>query len=139
MCNKIALSFFVFLMTACSHADTQQTTRSDLCEALDLVMNSHSLAPYYHLDTFPDRLPIRILLESDEGGCSDLILFDMPVVFIEKNLQNLPDFFNVAVKYELEQVHVDVHFPAEGILGTFLLQKNKDAHLVISSQKIVEK
>ncbi len=94
---------------------------------LDQLLNSSSLSGYWHIEVFPDRIPVVVSLpESIEKDHLKITKFDQSVIFTHE----LGEYKNVLVIQSImrknEEVAIEFTYPPEGIKGIAKFVKNNE-------------
>jgi len=135
------LLMFVFLF-GCANTDTiGNTLNVDHCEIIEKTINLPELQQYYHVSSFPERVPLIVLFNHPTGGCPELNKFESPVKISSPDKSN--EFKNkphIKINMEIvdsDNIKVFFSYIPEGIKGQLKLQKN-NSHWAVSESKIVE-
>lgn len=149
MFNKIAdikskkyLLLSVFLISGCANSGPNNASlNQDYCTLIKGTINLEGLQQYYHIDTFPDRVPLIVSVENEDVNCKDLVKFGTAVEVIKK--ENSPisgdDKHLALTKIEVANDYAIVNFKyiQEGIRGEIKFKKN-NSKWVVDHSKIVE-
>lgn len=132
----ISLIFVVFGITVYALDSNKDNT---IQVVLQKIIDMKELAMYYHVDTLPERSPLRIVKNSQTTNIN-LHKFGEKVLVEDKQSlfkANKPYLEFAKIKIEKDMANVIFVYPVEGLHGTVIL-KRTDSQWQIVSKKITE-
>lgn len=126
--SKINLFLAVILMSSCANSDpTNMPLDQRHCNLINEAINLDRLQQYYHIDTFPDRIPLIVVIGKKGVNCKDLVKFGKPVKVVGRiNTSSQDD----EVYLELTKIDVtnnaalvNFKYAPEGIRGEIKFKK----------------
>ena len=137
----LCLPFFIGL-SSCIQAETAaKVPENSYCQIIEKIINLPDLQQYFHVNVFPERAPLVILVDQFINSCVELNKFGKPVIIISSNnIEKLPSTVHLKfVNINITPVNAEAVFTysPEGIKGMVKLKKDKSQWIVFES-KIVE-
>ena len=75
MKNWIFLAFLITL-SGCTQADVnQEISETTHCQVVEKTINLPELQQYFHIDVFPERSPLIVVVDHYVSGCLELNKF----------------------------------------------------------------
>lgn len=144
--NRNLCLVFTVLLSACANSSAEKTVTDDeICGVVQSIINLDKLQQYYHIETFPERVPLNIAVSmSDDltvSACLNLKKFGHAVNIVSN--KDAPDFveglgMKLSIDYrQKSSMSVDFNYMPEGIKGKVTLL-NVDSNWTIKESKIVE-
>lgn len=137
---------FAILLSACANSDMKKSASvDDICGVVESVINLGQLQQYYHVDTFPERVPLNIRVHLPESismrDCTILEKFGQPVIITsDKKPPKASGAMGMIFRInDLEEGSMSVNFNymPEGIKGEVKLL-NIESLWTIKESKIIE-
>lgn len=144
--NRNLCLIFIILLSACANSSAEKTVTDDeICGVVQSVINLDKLQQYYHVETFPERVPLNIAVSMSDNltvsACSNLKKFGQSVNIISN--KDTSEFVEgLGMKLSISNIKkssmsVDFNYMPEGIKGKVTLL-NVDSNWTIKESKIVE-
>ncbi len=129
-------------LSGCSQADTMpKSQENSYCQIIDKVINLPELQQYFHVNVYPERIPLVVLVENFISGCSKLNKFGKPIKIVVSNNEKTPSSIEflkmIKVNISLNNAEITFLYKPEGIKGNVKLKKDK-SKWIISESQIVE-
>ncbi len=104
----------------------EKIPKNDYCELIDKTINLSELQQYYHVKSFPERIPLVIFANQFKGSFSKLKKFNASVMIVNsisnKAIEKSPYIkFNVVGQSTVEATF---SYKPEGIKGNIRFVKN---------------
>lgn len=135
---KKYLFLSAFFMSGCVNSDPSQISLDqDYCSLVKETIGLDKLQQYYHVDTFPKRSPLTVVVGNKDVECKNLEKFGKPVSILYKG-----DASSQGVGEYLELTNVDVtnasalvnfSYDPEGIKGEITFKKVDSKWVVVDS------
>ena len=121
---KSLVGLIVFLhLTGCTAVSSIKTTPQDTntCDLIKAAINFDELQPFYHIDRFPNRVPLTINLVNHAVSCPSLEKFGEPVIILDGESASRVEH-DVVITIDLKEVtpnraDLTLWYPAEGVLA----------------------
>jgi hypothetical protein len=121
---KGLVGLIVFLhLTGCTANSSIKTTLQDTntCDLIEAAINIDELQPFYHIDRFPNRVPLTINLDNHAVSCSSVEKFGEPVIILDGESASRVEQ-DALVTIDLKEVtpnraDLALWYPAEGVLA----------------------
>ena len=128
-----------FLMSSCVNASLDDMPLDQsYCSLIKETINLDELQQYYHIDVFPERSPLIVVVAEKGFNCIDLVKFDKPVTVTDK--RSTPDEVYLEIT-KIDVTHstafISFRYAPEGIRGEIKFKKI-DSRWAISTNTIVE-
>jgi hypothetical protein len=144
--NKNLCLIFTILLSVCTNSSAEKiATDSEICSVVQSVINLDKLQQYYHVDTFPERIPLNISVSASDNvtvsNCLNLEKFGQAVNIVSDN--NSSKFVEgLRMKLSINDIKktsmiVSFSYMPEGIKGEVTLL-NLDSNWTIKESKIIE-
>ena len=105
----------------------KDSTKSYLNQVCQLTLDHASLQPYFHVDTLPERKPMRVLVNNSTDAKLELSKFGMPVMLLSADqalAEGVPYFVFTEISIDAERAQVTFEYPVEGIRGIVRFQRS---------------
>ena len=133
---------FLVTLSSCIQADTTlKAPENSYCQIIDKVINLPELQQYFHVNVYPERIPLIVLAEHFISKCSKLNKFGKPIKIVSSNNEIDPSSIEylklTKVNISLVNAEITFSYKPEGVKGKVKLKKEKSQWAVSESQ-IVE-
>lgn len=135
--------FFVsaIISSGCTQADAiQEKSETSYCQIVEKTINLPELQQYFHIDVFPQRSPLVVVVDQFVSECSELKKFGTPINIISSNETEKgadKGYLKLNVSITEASAAVTFTYQPEGIKGEIELTKAKNLW-VVNKSKIVE-
>ena len=83
---KAYLFLSVFSISGCVNSDSSQVPfNQDYCNLIAETINFDRLQQYYHIDVFPERSPLIVVVEKMDFKCAGMVKFGKQVKLLSKS------------------------------------------------------
>jgi len=136
------LFFPVMFVSGCANSDTNKIPLDlGYCSLVEETINLDRLQPYYHVDTFPERIPLVVAVRNKEVNCKNLEKFgkSVKIIYVDDSYNRVNEEYLDVTKLNVNNASalVNFHYSPEGIRGEIKFTKI-DSRWVIDSSIIVE-
>jgi hypothetical protein len=137
MKKTIFVSLLILLSGCTSNTVNQTSKESGLCGLVEAAINFDELQKFYHVDHFPDRVPLKINLGSQATSCPGLEKFGAPVIIV--NEESAAKMINdVVMKIDVKEVapnavDLTLWYPPEGALAHMRFENIKSKWIMTDS------
>lgn len=137
----IYILFFI-LVYGCAQANTTvNTLNNSYCKIVEKTINLPILQQYYHINTYPERVPLIVVVDRFVSNCAELKKFDKSIKVMDsihsKELQN-ETYIKITIEnIDPATIKVTFAYKLEGIKGRIKLIRD-NSKWVVSESKIVE-
>jgi len=140
--NKlIFILLLVFLVGCVQASDSDNTMNSSYCNIIEKTINLPELQQYFHIESFPNRTPLVILVKKVRHKCIELKKFNSPVEILDfshtKKLKSKPYIEIELMNIDSKTADVNFMYKPEGIKGNIKFT-NKNGRWNVVEQRIVE-
>jgi hypothetical protein len=129
--------FLCFFSTAFSQ-EYGQIANHDLKKVLKLALEHPQLKPYYHIETYPKRLPLKIkeFGAINKTNFENFEILGKPVLIIDRKdifAMNVQDYINIADFSPVNNtLRLQLEYVIESVTANFIIHKIDDNWVVIS-------
>ncbi|MDX1696470.1 MAG: hypothetical protein R3208_22080 [Ketobacteraceae bacterium] len=138
MCYQVAggvvrsgLLVSAFVVSGCAHSgQTPGPNPQTICGLVESTINLDKLQQYYHIDSFPERIPLVVTIANQDVDCPDLEKFGMAVKVQYRSAEAAPgdtayktSLDIKAINFENDTAQVYFSYPPEGIRGEIEFKK----------------
>lgn len=112
---------------------------SEINEIFKLAIDLPELQQYFHIDQFPERVPLKILEFGDinENSLKGLIKFDKPIRLITKEeieTNQIQDYLGVGDWSPVNgKLRLQLYYPVEGITINYMFEKKNKLWKIVDS------
>ena len=109
--------------------ETQKLPNNELREIIELALNLPELQQYFHIDTNPERLPLKLkeFGEINSTNLSGVKKFGTEILILKKEelkQKNITDYLNVGDwTYVGNTLRLQLEYQIEGITANFMFER----------------
>jgi len=126
----LVFGILYFILSGYTYASTSKVpSKNDTCTLIQLTVNLKSLQQYFHIDKYPDRKPLKLVLNNIRVNCSTLVKFEHPIKIIDKSNANISKtpFFEISnIIFSNNNVKIFFEYNIEGIKGSVKYRFNNN-------------
>ena len=118
----------LFLTIGCEAGEPMMNASSTLSESelrglLQTTIDAPQLSGYYHVDTLPERIPLRLVVGPPVPLDLSLTKFGRPVTLVRDPPGTLPAMRITGIAAQSAEATVSFEYPPEGLTGTANLSR----------------